>query len=210
MPTAVAERQASTPTSTPARAIAAWMAHQRVREPNHQKSAPPARPDDPEREVQRDRAVGVDRPHRGDQAEGAADGVEHGQEHHGGAAVGVHGVILPLVGPFGADRARVTPRSGQSPVSSVGTVMTSTIAPRRYTVIGSGRPIASANSSRCRLCASATGRRSGLQHQVAGLQPGAVGGGAGDDVDDPQPPPPAGALGQRRPAAAPGVLTSPR
>ena len=37
--------------------------------------------------------------------------------------------------------------------------MTSTIAPRRWTVIGSGWPIASANSSRCRLCASATGRR---------------------------------------------------
>src|SRR4051794_22532734 len=59
------------------------------------------------------------------------------------------------------DRVRgcTRPTAGQPPVSSVGTLMTSTIAPRRYTVIGSGRLIASANSSRCRLCASATGRR---------------------------------------------------
>ena len=46
--------------------------------------------------------------------------------------------------------------------SSVGCAMTSTIAPRRHTVMGSATPIASSNSSRCRLCASVTGLRPAL------------------------------------------------
>ena len=42
---------------------------------------------------------------------------------------------------------------------SVGVVITSTMAPLRHTVIGNGRPMASSNNRRCRLCASTTGTR---------------------------------------------------
>ncbi len=49
--------------------------------------------------------------------------------------------------------------------------MTSTSAPLRCTVMGNGRPIASANISRCRLCASPTGVRPALSTRSPARSP---------------------------------------
>jgi hypothetical protein len=47
MPTAVADHQASSPSTTPASAMAAWIAGHRVRAPSAQKTAAPPRPTTP-------------------------------------------------------------------------------------------------------------------------------------------------------------------
>ena len=64
--------------------------------------------------------------------------------------------------------------------------MTSTMAPLRMTVMASGRPIASANISRCRSCARGDRAAARAEQQVAGMQPGSRGRAAGDHLGHPQ------------------------
>src|SRR5690606_24406972 len=77
----------------------------------------------------------------------------------------------PLGGAAGGAAGAAHPRHTSDPDSSTGSAMTSTSAPLRQTVIGSGRPMASANISRCRLPASATGLRPALSTRSPARSP---------------------------------------
>src|SRR4051812_40054614 len=140
---------------------------------------------DPEGPEQRDGGVGTHGVRRTDQAQEAAEDVQQRQELRRRPAFGLHGghpagrsPAAPVTSTgWGTAESGWSARwsaaqhGGQPPVSSLGTVMTSTIAPRRYTVTGRGWPMASAKSRRCRLCASATGRRAASSTRSPALSP---------------------------------------